>query len=259
VTGRDLLALAVAFAGAVAAATLLRAQAIRHGLSARAAVDALFVTIAAGLLIGHAADVVLYRFDELARDWTAALPGSGGSCTLGALVGGGLAGAAWLHRRGERPRFWRHADQLALALLLGWGIARLGCFLSHDHLGALTTFPLGIATPGGRRHDLGLYEAVLTLALWAVMLALDRRRPAPGTLVAVAAVGFAVGRFGLELLRVDDPRYHGLTLVQYVMPALAALGVGIGVGVGVVPAHTRAMRPIAWSGGRTHTEEVNKA
>lgn len=221
---RDVLALVIAFAGAVAAAVVVRAQARRHGLEVRALVDGLFVTIAAGLLFGHVADVALYRFDELARDWTAALPGSGGSCTLGALAGGAVAGGTWLRRR--RAARWIHADQLALGLVLGWGIARLGCFVSHDHLGAFTHFPLAVSTPAGRRHDLGLYEAALTLALWAVMWRLDRRRRAPpGSLVAIAAVGFAAGRFALEVLRIDDPRYHGLTLVQYAMPALALLGV----------------------------------
>jgi phosphatidylglycerol---prolipoprotein diacylglyceryl transferase len=236
-----LVACSLAVAGAAAAAVTLRARCRGRELSPRAAVDALFVIIAAGLLAGHAADVVLYRPAELARSWTAILPGSGGACSLGALAGGGLAGWVWLRRRAQ---LWQYADELAVALSLGWGIARLGCFATHDHLGAVTASPLGVAAAGAFRHDLGLYEAILALGICGALVALGRRPP--GMLAAAAAVLFAGGRFAIERWRVDDPRYLGLTLVQYVMPVLAT--VGAACFLGARPARSAEVRQDALGG-----------
>jgi phosphatidylglycerol:prolipoprotein diacylglycerol transferase len=212
-TATSFAAILLAVLGAAVAAVVVRGRARRHGLHQRWAVDGLFVMIAAGLLVGHVADVALYRFDELSADWRAILPGSGGACSLGAFIGGGLAGYLWFRRAPEG--LWRYADQLAVALTLGWGIARLGCFVSHDHLGAPTPLPLGALSSG--RHDLGLYEAILALSIWAALLALEGRPRQPGRLLLVAALAFAAARFGLEFLA-EDPRYLGLTLVQWAMP-----------------------------------------
>ena len=172
----SLVAALLALAGVAAAAAVVRARARREGLGVRPAVDGLFVMIAAALLIGHAADVALYRWDELARDPAAALPGSGGACTLGAVLGGGLAGLLWFRR--DPAALWRHADNLTVGLTLGWGLGRLGCFATHYHLGRLTTSPLGVSTPAGPRHDLGLEEALMVLALHALLRALIYARGA---------------------------------------------------------------------------------
>jgi prolipoprotein diacylglyceryltransferase len=72
-------------------------------------------------------------------------------------------------------------------------------------------------------HDLGLYEGALSLALYALLVCVDRRGVRPGRLLATAALVFAGGRFALELLR-DDPRLGGLTAVQYGMVAMAGAG-----------------------------------
>jgi len=220
-------------AGVAAAVAAARAGARRRGLPIRRAVDALFAMIAVGLCLGHVADVLLYRRDLLATGWRALGPASGGVCSPGAIAGAALAG--WLALRRAPGGLAAHADNLIAALSLGWGIGRLGCFLDHDHLGRLTGSPLGVALPGGARHDLGLYEAALALAIFATLRWRLRLRPArpAGQSAGLAALLFAAGRFAVELLRADDlaalgrrsdARFAGLTLAQYASIALAALG-----------------------------------
>jgi len=218
-------------AGVAAAAAAARAGARRRGLSVRRTIDGLFLMVAVGLAVGHVADVVLYRAAALRADWRELLPGSGGVCTLGAVLGAGLAGAAWFRR--APAGFCAHADNLVVALSLGWSIGRIGCFVDHDHLGRLTDAPFAVAMPGGARHDLGLYEALLAGAIFALLSFRDERRAPrpPGWALAVAGLMFGVGRFALESVRADDlerlgrhsdPRFHGLTLVQYAAVALVA-------------------------------------
>ncbi len=216
----------LALAGVVAAATVARAGARRRGLPVRRAIDGLFLMVAVGLLVGHVADVVLYRWAAFRADWRQLLPGSGGVCTLGAVLGAGLAFAVWF-----RTDRLANGDNLVIALSLGWGIGRIGCFIDHDHLGRLTDLPFAVAMPGGARHDLGLYESALALAMF-VVLRRPRARP-PGRALALAALMFGIGRFAIERIRADDlallgrrsdPRLLGLTLVQYAAVALVAAG-----------------------------------
>ena len=224
----------LALAGVVAAAGVARAGARRRGLPVRRTIDGLFLMVVVGLLVGHLADVVLYRMAALRSDWRELAPSSGGVCTLGAVLGAVAVAAVWFRRA---PGGWlAHADNLVIALSLGWGIGRIGCFIDHDHLGRLTDVPFAVAMPGGRRHDLGLYEAALALFIFVVCVAvcLHRHAPrAPGRLLAIAALLFGIGRFAIECVRGDDlellgrhsdPRVFGLTVVQYAAVALVALG-----------------------------------
>lgn len=70
------------------------------------------------------------------------------------------------------------------------------------------------------RHDLGLYEAIWSLALVACVLVLTRQRRPRGTFVVVVALSYALSRFALELLQLPHDeggpdRYLGLTAEQY--------------------------------------------
>ncbi len=217
-------------AGVAAAAAVARAGARRRGLPVRRTIDGLFLMIAVGLVVGHVADVVLYRAAALRADWRQLLPGSGGVCTLGAVLGAGVTAAACFRR--APGGLLAHADNLVVALSLGWSIGRIGCFIDHDHLGRLTDAPFAVAMPGGARHDLGLHEALLAAGIFALLHERgDRRAPPPGRALALAGLMFGLGRFAIEHVRADDierlgrhsdPRLAGLTLVQYAAVALVA-------------------------------------
>lgn len=240
---------ALALAGSVAALALVRRRARRAGLPVRRAVDGMFVIILLGLLFGHILDVILYRSAAWRADWRMILPWSGGSCSLGVLVGAGLA-VGLCFRSPSGGLRWDDLDHAAVALLLGLALLRVGCFLGHHHAGRLSGSVLAVAYPGGSRHDLGLYEALLTLAILAGTFMIERRwrRLRAGFLCGGVSLAYAVGRFAIECLRGEDiellgrhsdPRYGGLTLIQYAMVLLAIVAAWILVRLLRAPAASR--------------------
>ncbi|MFL5425715.1 MAG: prolipoprotein diacylglyceryl transferase, partial [Myxococcales bacterium] len=129
-------------------------------------------------------------------------------------------------------RFAPYADAFALALPPGWAIARLGCFAVHDHPGLLTHFFLAVDFPGGPRHDLGLYDAIVLASITAIVYALRHRTELQGRLLGVVALLYGSCRFCLDFLRARDvsyadARYLGLTPAQYAAIALVAYGVWV--------------------------------
>jgi phosphatidylglycerol---prolipoprotein diacylglyceryl transferase len=222
-------------AGAIAAMVFVRYRARRAGLSVRPSVDGLVWIIGSALFFGHTLDVLLYRSGDLAADWRLIAPWAGGYCSLGACLGVVIA-IVLRYRAPGGSLAWDAIDQAVLALLLGLGITRVGCFLGHHHAGRLSSFVLAVAYPGGARHDLGLYEALLVFALLCLLVVAERRQKEwpPGVLSASAVFCYGLGRFTLEFLRGgdlerigrhSDPRYLGLTLMQY--GALVAAGAAV--------------------------------
>jgi phosphatidylglycerol:prolipoprotein diacylglycerol transferase len=105
--------------------------------------------------------------------------GSGGPSSWGAILGATFALGALLltpHRRAALPYF----DVLALTFPFAFAIARAGCFLAHDHIGAPSAHWLAVRFPGGSRFDLGLLECLAACAVGILAIALSRWRLAPG-------------------------------------------------------------------------------
>jgi phosphatidylglycerol:prolipoprotein diacylglycerol transferase len=147
---------------------------------------------------------------------------------LGALIG------IFIYFRTIKTPVSPYLDALALGAAPGWMVARIGCFLVHDHPGTRTDFPLAVAFPvagyGGPRHDLGLYDVFVLAAISALLWGLSTRRPAQGRLMGVLAVTYSTCRFFLDFLRASDlsfvdRRYAGLTPAQYIVVGLFATGV----------------------------------
>lgn len=184
--------------------------------------------IAGGLLGGHLFHLLAYHPEELQRGGVLQLLRVwDGLSSMGGVLGGLAATVYFFHRKklALRP----YLDALALGVAPGWAVARVGCFGVHDHPGVRTDFFLAVAFPGGARHDLGLYDALLLFALTAVLYLLAKKNRAPGSLMALLAIGYAVARFFLDFLRARDlayvdRRYWGLTPAQYVAFGLIAVG-----------------------------------
>ena len=218
-----------AAAGVALAAWLLVREAKRAGLDSAPVREIPIWAMVGGLFGGHFMHLFLYHPEELhgsAGAWQIFKIWDGLSSTGGAL-GGTLAVLLWF--KTHHRRFADYADAFALSVASGWTIARLGCFSVHDHPGSLTTFPLAVAFPGGPRHDLGLYDALLLGAISALLFSLSRAHRLQGRLLPVLALLYGTGRFWLDFLRASDlpysdARYHGLTPAQYVCIALVAYG-----------------------------------
>ena len=116
-------------------------------------------------------------------------------------------------------------DIFALALPLAQAIGRLGNLLGGDPFGLPSNLPWAITQYGVRRQPSALYELVLDLLLFVLILRLRDKMPRPGDLFKLYVVGYGSLRFLVDFTRADPHVLFGLTLVQ-VLYAFAILGFG---------------------------------
>jgi len=201
---------------------------------------ALFLWVIVGALIGaRIVHVVFYNWPYFSQHlWEILDIRGGGLSSYGGFLGGVLA-AFWYSRR-NNVRLLPYADALAFSFPFGWALGRLGCALINDHPGKLTNFFLGVRYPDGVRHDLGLYEMLLTMILAGIFLLFERPRQSggvekQGVIPAEAGIQttknfylvflglwYGVTRFFLDFLRINEPRLLGLTPGQYFSLILVA-------------------------------------
>lgn len=137
----------------------------------------------------------------------------------------------------------------APAIALAQAIGRWGNYFNQELYGRPTDLPWGLEIDaahleagfavGTTFHPTFLYESLWSLGLCLLLLWIDRRfRPAPGQLFVIYVMGYGLGRFWVEGMRIDPAdEVAGLRLNQWV--ALSAVVVG-----GVVLAWMRR-HPIA--------------
>jgi phosphatidylglycerol:prolipoprotein diacylglycerol transferase len=214
--------------GIILAVQLAARAAREHGRDPQVILDFAVAGVLSGIVFGHLVHLFFYHPEEL-REPARIFKVWEGLSSMGGLIGGILAAAVWFRRK--RVRFADYADAFALGMAPGWGVARVGCFTVHDHPGVHSDFFLAVAFRDGPRHDLGLYEAILLLAIGALLWTLHRRGVLRGRLLPLLGVLYGLGRFLLDFLRARpgdvpyaDARYLGLTPAQYVAVALVVWG-----------------------------------
>jgi phosphatidylglycerol:prolipoprotein diacylglycerol transferase len=148
----------------------------------------------------------------------------GGFAYYGGLIAAALF-SIWFIRRHRLPA-GKILDMSGWAITLGLAWGRIGCFLASCCFGARCEGPWSVAFPPGSAasrhhwdqgllgtyrheslhvHPTQLYEAVGSLVLAAlVYFVLRPRKRFDGQVFAVAMIGYAALRFGLEFLREDE-------------------------------------------------------
>jgi phosphatidylglycerol---prolipoprotein diacylglyceryl transferase len=156
----------------------------------------------------------------------------GGLVFYGGLMGAVLAGVLYI--RAKDLPMWRVGDVLAPSVALGYFFGRLGCLMNGCCYGRACDLPWAVTFPYGHEtypqsvHPTQIYEAVLNLGLYALLVWLFRHRKFQGQVFAGYLIGFAVLRFFIEFFRGDYSRHY---LGDWATPAqlvsLLVLGAGL--------------------------------
>lgn len=140
----------------------------------------------------------------------------GGIAIQGALIGG-IAAIA-IYTKKHRISFWELADIIAPAIVLGQAIGRIACFLNGCAYGSPTHSNFGIIYPKGTIafDDYGsqplwpaeIWEGQWDFIVFVVLILLKYRKWPTGFLFLAYNILYSFGRFMLEFLRGDSPRYE---------------------------------------------------
>lgn len=155
---------------------------------------------------------------------------SGGLSIFGAVLGGLLGAYIYLRRNKLSVPAW--LDIAGVTLPLGQAIGRFANYVNQELYGAVTTLPWGISidaenrvapykslvdypTATTRFHPLFLYEALLNVVLFIVLLNLFTRRRKQfryGDFFLIYLLAYSLFRFFLEFLRVEVAFIPGTTI-----------------------------------------------
>lgn len=231
-----------AIAGAAVAMAMLRRKA--RALLRPGSIGILVLAVFLGAIVVHgfvrraSYDFGLLRIDR------------GGLVIYGGLLGGVLAYAVFLKRRGAS--LLHVGDCIAPSVPIGQAFGRLGCFLNGCCFGSVCDGPVGVRFGRGTEampnpvfqhhaaagwiepsallslpvHPTQLYAAGADFLLFLLLVWFGPRRHARGETFALYAVAYPVVRFGLEAFRDDSERFaFGLTVAQMLSVAAFLGGV----------------------------------
>ncbi len=162
---------------------------------------------------------------------------NGGLGIPGAVIGGVIALVWFCRRKKLNPLMW--LDIAAPGLALGQAIGRWGNFFNQEVYGRPTTLPWGIFIepayryPGFEQfdtyHPLFLYESLWSLGLVGLLLWIGRRYDKilkNGDVFLIYLIGYPLGRFLLEFIRLDSARIAGFNANQTFMLVIALIASG---------------------------------
>ncbi len=162
----------------------------------------------------------------------------GGLGIPGAVIGGGFALYIFCRRRKVSFLLW--ADIAAPGVALAQAIGRWGNFFNQELYGKPTSLPWAVKIAPGYRvpgyehystfHPLFLYESIWNLLNMAFLLWLGRRyanRLKQGDIFLTYLIGYPIGRFFLEFIRLDAPRFGTININQVFMLIVIVISTGL--------------------------------
>lgn len=219
-------------------------RAKRRGVKPQYMLD-LSVYIILSAVVGSRFLYVLFHLEDYSSPLEFFALWEGGATFYGGLALS-LAASVWFTRR-KGLSFLAVADIMAPSIALGMALTRVGCFLSGCCFGRPTDAAWGVLFPttcqAGRYsadmaielgvdvvhlHPTQLYSLFYGLAIFAVLLLVDRRFARRGALFGLLLVLAGLSRFAVDFFRfyeVSATTIGGLTVSQLTAIGLVALGV----------------------------------
>lgn len=180
----------------------------------------LFIIDHIGYFIDHPVD--MFRVTE------------GGLAIYGAVIGG-FIGVAVLTRIFHYP-FRPTIDAIAPGLILAQAFGRLGCLINGDAWGGPTSSPFALiythpdalipdSLKGVPTHPYPIYDLVMNLAIFGVLVVLRKRNLPDGALFAIFAALYATARFFISFVRQENVWFWGMQEAQVVSLVVLVLSV----------------------------------
>ena len=203
----------------LAALWWLRREARREGVDVDGVTSLGFWAIG-GAIVGAKALMIVRDFREFAvapsEIFSSSVLAAAGDFYGGFI--GALVASAIFFRHHRELAAWRVADFCGPAIALGQAIGRIGCFMAGDDYGKPTDVPWGVAFTdpdasriggaplGVRLHPVQLYESLVCLLLFVLLVRLSRRKRFDGEVILAYTTLYAIARFVLEFFRGDADR-----------------------------------------------------
>ena len=232
--------------GLMLAYLVIRSGVRVRGLDENVFANGMIIVAVVALIGGRAYHVIdqwaLYK-DDLSR---IILPPYSGLGVYGGIFGGLIA--VIVYARLKHQSFWAWADVIVPGLFAMEFVARWGNFFNQELYGPPTTAPWGIAIEcshrvaaylcpplgatlaGAHFQPLFLYESISGLVGMVTLLWLANRyasRLRTGEIAMVFFIWYAVVRFLLEFLRVDNWTFFGVPTAQLISAAVIVVAAGI--------------------------------
>jgi prolipoprotein diacylglyceryl transferase len=201
--------------GVIVAVWLTERRWVARGGQGGVAVDVAVWAVPFGLLGGRIYHVItdweLY-FGEAGRPLDSVMIWKGGLGIWGAIALGGVG--AWIGCRQRGVSLRAFADAAAPGIVLAQGIGRWGNWFNQELFGKPTSLPWGLEIDPGRAgsipgeltyHPTFLYEFLWCVGVAVLVIWAERRFGLGyGRTFALYVAAYTVGRFWIELLRIDQ-------------------------------------------------------
>lgn len=228
--------------GALAAAFLAEHEAKRKGLKSEFVWDALLWVLIAGIIGARLWHVFTPPPSMIALGYTTKYylthplalinTRAGGLGIPGAVIGGSIG--LYLYSRYRKQSFLVWADIAVPGVALAQAIGRWGNFFNQELYGKPSNLPWAIyidpanRVPGYTQYNtfqpLFLYESIWNLMNMVVLLWMSRKyetKLKDGDILLTYLILYPIGRFFLEFLRLDAPRFGTININQLVMLIVA--------------------------------------
>jgi phosphatidylglycerol---prolipoprotein diacylglyceryl transferase len=237
--------------GFILASMLLTKELRRKGLDQNLGSTITLIAIPFGIA-GSKLLYLLENWSLTSRDPFGMAFSPGGLTWYGGFVLATLA--IMVYARRKNIPFLLVCDAASPGLMLGYGVARIGCHLSGDgDYGIPTSLPWGCVYSNGTYppslafrgfpeivrqygvngvvpdtipvHPTPIYELVLAILVFSLLWGLRKKLPVHGMLFMVYLVLAAASRFLVEFIRLNPRILFGLSEAQLIATVMAAVGI----------------------------------